>query len=49
MLLVIGRIELNSGPRDQDKEVRSEFSINVPDDFEFVGPLGGACSIYCFL
>ena len=38
MLLVIGGIELNPGPRDQDKEVRSEFSINVPDDFEFVGP-----------
>ena len=34
----IGGIQLNPGPRDQDKEIKSEFSINVPEDFEFVGP-----------
>ena len=38
MLLIIGGIELYPGPKDQDKEVRSDFSINVPNDFEFFAP-----------
>ena len=40
MLLVIGGVELNPGPKDQDNKVRaeSEFSLHVPDSFEFIEP-----------
>ena len=38
MLLVIGGVESNPGPKNQDKEVTTEFSLNVPNNFEFVEP-----------
>ena len=38
MLLVIGGFELQLGPKNQDKEVTTEFSSNITNNYEFDEP-----------